>query len=162
MGGVYTSLEGIAEAASRAGKLAVRFVGALPAGSARRAADDAAGAKRVCNSKAQPPHPHLTSPLSHIAQISNHLEANSTGSWGQPSWYQAPAAAPVPESGAKRSREPDKSTSLGADDSTGACFRGLSGGDDDADDADDPPIADDAPPPVLRRTGALWPADWKP
>ena len=161
MGGVYTSLEGIAEAASRAGKLAVRFVGALPAGSARRAADDAAGAKRVWNSKAQPTHPHLTSPLSHIAQISNHLEANSTGSWGQPSWYQAPVADPV---GAKRSREAeaDKFISLGAADSTGACFRGLSGGDDDADDADDPPIADDAPPPVLRRTGALWPADWKP
>lgn len=134
----------------------------MPAGGARFATDDAAGAKRLWNSKAPPPHPHLTSPLSHIAQISNHLEANSTGSWGQPSWYQAPAAAPVPASGAKRSREADKFTSLGADDSTGACFRGLSGGDDDADDADDPPIADDAPPPVLRRTGALWPADWKP
>jgi len=94
-----------------------------------------------------------------MRQISNHLEANSTGSWGQPSWYQAPAAAPV---GAKRSREAeaDKFISLGAADSTGACFRGLSGGDDDADDDDDPPIADDAP--VLRRTGALWPADWKP
>ena len=130
----------------------------MPAGGARRAADDAAGAKRVWNSKAPPPHPHLTSPLSHIAQISNHLEANSTGSWGQPSWYQAPAAAPV---GAKRSREADKFISLGADD----CFRSLPGGDDDDDDDDDyddSPIADDAPPPVLRRTGALWPADWKP